>query len=70
MQIDKYISYLYDGSFYGLLTVIYESYYSHVIPISLRVNTEVPNPQESFLNFEKLITVDYEKAQKELGIRI
>jgi len=64
MQIDKYISYLYDGSFYGLLTVIYEIYYAHVIPISISVNTQAPNPQESFLNVEKLTTADYEKAQK------
>jgi probable DNA metabolism protein len=64
MQIDKYISYLYDGSFYGLLTVIYESYYSHSIPINISIDTGAKNPQQSFLMDERLIDTNYEKAEK------
>jgi len=63
-QMDKYISYLYDGSFYGLLTVIYESYYSHSVPTDISIDTKVVNPQQSFLNDCKLITTDYEKAER------
>jgi probable DNA metabolism protein len=64
MEVNKYISYLYDGSFYGILTVIYESYYSHSIPINISLNTELQNPQQSFLNDYKLISTDNEKAEK------
>ena len=64
MQIDEYISYFYDGSFYGLLTVIYESYYPPSIPISISINTEMQNAQQSFLTDWKVVSTDYEKAEK------
>ena len=64
MQSDKYISYLYDGSFYGLLTVIYESYYSHTIPVNISQALGASDSQESFLTTYKLINTDSEKAEK------
>ena len=64
MKLNNYTSYIYDGSFYGLLTLIYESYYSHSIPINISSSAELQSQNQSFLNDTKLITTDYEKAEK------
>ncbi|MBC8062446.1 MAG: TIGR03915 family putative DNA repair protein [Clostridiaceae bacterium] len=64
MKIDSYHNYLYDGSFYGLLTVVYEIYYSHSIPVDIRLISETSVSQSSFLATDKLIITDSQKAEK------
>ena len=56
--------YSYDGTFYGLLTAIYEIYYSNNIPINISSNTSQGSPQMNFLNENKCIVTNYEKALK------
>jgi len=64
MKLNTYTSYIYDGSFYGLLTLIYESYYSHSIPINISSSSQIESQDQSFLNDIKLITTDFDKAEK------
>ena len=53
--------YLYDGTFYGLLTIVFNCYISKKIPIKIiPINLYVPN----ILDTTKLITTDYEKSQR------
>lgn len=64
METYKYINYLYDGSFYGLLTVIYEIYYSHSIPASINFYAQSSELQENFLTESNLIITNLEEAKK------
>jgi probable DNA metabolism protein len=64
MSIEKYNIFLYDGTFYGLLTVVYEIYYSHSIPVDIRLTSATSDCQESFLGTDKPIITDSEKAEK------
>jgi probable DNA metabolism protein len=58
------VSYTYDGSFYGLLTVIYEIYYSHSIPVAISIEGLITDVQESFFNTTISIETDMVKAEK------
>lgn len=54
-------SYIYDGSFEGLLTAIYEAYYSHKEPGSI-ITTK--NPQMNLFDTYYTVMTDTEKAGK------
>jgi probable DNA metabolism protein len=62
--MDNYKLYFYDGTFPGLLTAIYEIYYCHDNPLDISINTAQESPQINFLNENKTIVTDYEKALK------
>jgi probable DNA metabolism protein len=62
--MDNYKIYVYDGTFYGILTAIYEIYYCHDIPLDIAMNINHESPQINFLNENKTIVTDYEKALK------
>lgn len=55
------IYYIYDGSFEGILTAIYDSYYRKQTPERI---VEEDNPQENFLINNIYIMTDVEKANK------
>ena len=58
------VSYTYDGSFYGLLTVIYEIYYSHSLPLDISIEGLISHMQGSFLNTSIHLETDMVKAEK------
>jgi len=64
MVIDSYMNYVYDGTFSGLLTVIHEIYYLHIIPISISANCDLKEVQSNFLYEYKFINTNNEKATK------
>ena len=55
------IIYLYDGSFEGLLTSIFESYYNHVLPAAIEEDLNIQNAL--FCEYVKIET-DFEKAER------
>lgn len=55
------LCYLYDGSFDGLLTAIYEAYYRKETPDKIATKNDY---QDSFLYEEVLIDTDSDKAQR------
>lgn len=55
------INYLYDGSFEGLLTCIYEAYYRHESPYHIYLTDYV---QQSLIDTNTQITTDADKASK------
>ena len=68
--MDNYKLYLYDGTFHGLLTVIYEIYYNHDNPLDISISNIDESPQMNFLNENKTIVTDNEKVLKVLkGIK-
>ncbi len=64
MVIDSYMNYVYDGTFYGLLTVIHEIYYLHAKPVSISANSDIKEVQSNFLYEYKFINTNSEKAAK------
>lgn len=60
----KYGFYLYDGSFYGLLTCIYHIYYDKIEPINISVKTEASINQGSLIDETIHICTSSEKALK------
>lgn len=55
------INYFYDGTFEGLLTAVYESYYRHEAPSHINSTTSI---QQSMLDINVHITTDAKKASK------
>lgn len=55
------VVFLYDGSFYGLLTAIFECYYRHTMPVGIETDEYVQ--QELFCDYEYIET-DISKAER------
>lgn len=55
------VVYLYDGSFEGLLTAVFESYAAREVPIAIEENENV---QEDFLYAYRVIQTDPKKAER------
>ncbi|SNX53116.1 TIGR03915 family putative DNA repair protein [Thermoanaerobacterium sp. RBIITD] len=55
------LNYLFDGSFDGLMTVIYESYYKHQVPDNIIIKGEL---QQNMLSQNIYIETDIEKSEK------
>jgi probable DNA metabolism protein len=55
------VIFLYDGSFYGLLTVVFECYYRHTLPFGIEENENVQ--QQLFCEYEYIET-DFQKAKR------
>lgn len=55
------VVFLYDGSFYGILTVVFECYYRHIMPAGIEVDENVQ--QELFCDYEYIET-DLSKAER------
>ena len=60
MSDGRAIAYLYDGSFEGLLSVVYESYYKRERPVLIFSHDE---PQETLYPVREIVT-DLDQAQK------
>lgn len=54
-------TFLYDGSFYGLLTVIYECYMSKIVPVNI---LDVNNYEINIFDIYEFIKTDLDKANK------
>lgn len=60
----NYKKYIYDGTFQGLLTVIYNIYYSKTTPVEIIANCFEEASQDNFLYKKEYVDSNYEKALK------
>ena len=61
MSDGRDVVYLYDGSFDGLLTAIFESYYNRELPVSIEENENI---QQDFLYTYKVVETELQKADR------